>query len=66
MACTARTCRITGITALYEEIGSEDMREALKMIDEGVSEHELNAMLGGGDLAMGEEEEDIGEVVERR
>lgn len=60
MACTARVCKITGITALYEEIASEDMRMALAMIEEGQAEEELGALLGGG-----EEGEDWGEVVER-
>lgn len=58
MACTARTCRITGITALYEEIGSGDMKMALAMVEEGVVEEELGSLLGGG-------EEDEGEVIER-
>jgi ribonuclease MRP protein subunit RMP1 len=61
MACTARTCRITGITALYEEIGSEDMKAALQMLDEGVAGHEISALLDAA-----EEEEDLGEVVERK
>lgn len=60
MACTARVCKITGITSLYEEIASEDMRMALAMIDEGQVEEELGSQLGGG-----EEGEDWGEVVER-
>jgi ribonuclease MRP protein subunit RMP1 len=60
MACTARTCRITGITSLYEDIASEDMRAALQMIDNGEAEAELSDLLGGGD-----EGEDLGEVIER-
>lgn len=69
MACTARVCRITGITALYEEIGSEDMRAALRMIDQGVGEEEISSILGtDGDVEMGigeEDGEDLGEVVPR-
>lgn len=34
MACIARVCKISGITALYEEIASEDMRMVLGAVDE--------------------------------
>ena len=58
MASTARVCRVTGITDLYEEIGSEDMKIVLKSMDEG---HIVNDF---GELRAGDEE-DEGEVVER-
>lgn len=58
MACTARVCKITGITDLYEEIGSEDMRMTLQMIDDGAVEDELGSLLTGGDV-------DEGVVIER-
>jgi ribonuclease MRP protein subunit RMP1 len=53
MACTARVCRITGITDLYEEIGSEDMRMALQMIDNGAVEEELGSLLTGNEVDEG-------------
>lgn len=52
MACTARVCRITGITDLYEEIASEDMKMVGEMLDDGAVEEELGSLLIGG----GEEE----------
>ena len=58
MAATARVCRITGITDLYEEIGSEDMKMVLQSVDEGVVADEFGELLAGG-------EEDEGEVIER-
>ncbi|KAF2714830.1 hypothetical protein K504DRAFT_368388 [Pleomassaria siparia CBS 279.74] len=57
MASTARVCRITGITDLYEEIGSEDMKTVLASFDAGEVAKEF------GDLRAGEEDE--GEVIER-
>ncbi|KAF2736949.1 hypothetical protein EJ04DRAFT_533334 [Polyplosphaeria fusca] len=60
MACVARVCRITGITDLYEEIGSEDMQEVLQSVDEG-SVVETFGMLQPDE----EEEEDEGVVIER-
>ncbi|KAF2114987.1 hypothetical protein BDV96DRAFT_493989 [Lophiotrema nucula] len=60
MACIARVCRITGITELYEEIGSEDMQVVLQSMDEGIAVHEFGNLLGGDD-----EDEDEGIVIER-
>ena len=60
MACVARVCRITGITELYEEIGSEDMQVVLQSIDEGVAIDEFGNLFGGD-----EEDEDEGIVIER-
>lgn len=57
MACTARVCKITGITDLYEEIASEDMKMVMQMMDDGAVEEEFGTLLDG--------EEDEGEVVER-
>lgn len=61
MACTARVCRITGITALYEEIGSEDMKTVFRLMDAG----EMQTI--GGLLAVGDEDSEVdeGEVVQR-
>ncbi|KAF2868327.1 hypothetical protein BDV95DRAFT_500754 [Massariosphaeria phaeospora] len=57
MACTARVCRITGITNLYEEIGSEDMKMILGAVDDGEIANEFGGLL--------DPEEEWGEVVER-
>ena len=57
MACVARVCRITGITAVYEELGSDDVRMVMGMMDDGAVEEELGSLLGGG--------EDEGAPVER-
>ncbi|KAF2253967.1 hypothetical protein BU26DRAFT_232550 [Trematosphaeria pertusa] len=59
MACTARVCRITGITALYEEIASEDMKGVLSAVDDGHVADEFGGLL--------DEEEvwDLGEVIVR-
>lgn len=45
MACTARVCRITGITAHYEEIASEDMKAILAAVDEGSLVDEFGGLL---------------------
>lgn len=58
MASTARVCRVTGITDLYEEIGSEDMKMVLKSVDEGKILEEYGSL-------RAEAEEDEGEVIER-
>ncbi|KAF2798380.1 hypothetical protein K505DRAFT_394690 [Melanomma pulvis-pyrius CBS 109.77] len=58
MASTARVCRVTGVTDLYEEIGSEDMKTVLKSVDEGTVA-ELYGGLRAGD------QEDEGELIER-
>jgi len=47
MACTARVCRITGITAHYEEIASEDMKGILSAVDEGLLADEFGGLLDG-------------------
>ena len=36
MAAAARVCKLVGITAFYEDIGSDDMRLVLQTIDDGV------------------------------
>ncbi|KAF2261137.1 hypothetical protein CC78DRAFT_583986 [Lojkania enalia] len=61
MACVARVCRITGITDLYEEIGSEDMKVVLQSMDEGVAVGEFGNILGGEE----DDEEDQGVIIER-
>lgn len=61
MASVARVCRITGITAVYEEIASGDVQGVLNANDELA----LGAEFAG---VLDEEEgwgEDVGEVVER-
>lgn len=58
MASTARVCRVTGVTDLYEEIGSEDMKNVLKSMDNGA------VVRTYGELRAGNEE-DVGEVIER-
>jgi ribonuclease MRP protein subunit RMP1 len=45
MACTARVCRITGITAYYEDIGSEDMKGILTAVNDGLLADEFGGML---------------------
>ena len=67
MATLARVCKITGITALYEEIGSAHMKLVLKLVDDGTLLDEF------GDMVVDEEmhpdgegdDEDIGEVIGR-
>ena len=58
MACVARVCRITGITAVYEEMASEDVKEVLGAVEEGL----LSEAYGN---LMEEEEWDEGVPVER-
>ncbi|KAF2680239.1 hypothetical protein K458DRAFT_490155 [Lentithecium fluviatile CBS 122367] len=60
MACTARVCRITGITAHYEEIASEDMKGILTAVDDGLIADEF-----GGLLDEEEEEWDEGVLLMR-
>ena len=60
MASVARVCRITGITAVYEEMASEDMKEVLSAVDEGLLANEY-----GGAMDVDEPEWDEGEPVER-
>lgn len=59
MACTARVCRISGITDLYEEIASEDMKGILTAVDDGLIAKEFGGLLDP------EDEWDEGEVVMR-
>lgn len=59
MASVARVCRITGITALYEEIASEDMKGILTAVDDGAIADEF------GGLLEDEAAWDEGVVVER-
>jgi len=70
MAAIARVCKITGITELYEEIGSEHMRIVLETFDAGSAVDQFGGLepgLHGVAVANEEEEEeeDLGEVVER-
>jgi ribonuclease MRP protein subunit RMP1 len=61
MASVARVCRISGITAVYEEIASADIRGVLSANDE-------LALAGEFAGVLDEEEgwdEDVGVVVER-
>jgi len=60
MASVARVCRITGITTLYEEIASEDMKGVLTAVDDGLVANEF-----GGLLEEEQEEWDKGVLVER-
>lgn len=59
MASCARVCRITGITALYEEIASDDMKGILTAVDDGLVADEFSGLLNE------EATWDEGEVVER-
>ncbi|KAF2446304.1 hypothetical protein P171DRAFT_256892 [Karstenula rhodostoma CBS 690.94] len=60
MASVARVCRITGITAVYEEMASEDVKGVLTAVDEGLLAEEY-----GGMMDVDEPEWDEGEPVER-
>lgn len=51
MASVARVCRITGITAIYEEMASEDVRGVLMAVEEGALAEEY-----GGEGVEGWEE----------
>lgn len=64
MACTARVCKVTGITDLYEEIASEDMKSVLRLMDAGTVA-EIGDLLGDDDEGEDDDEEDEGEVVAR-
>ncbi|KAF2031406.1 hypothetical protein EK21DRAFT_63245 [Setomelanomma holmii] len=59
MASVARVCRISGITAVYEEIASAEMQGVLSASDELALAEEFAGVLDG------EEEWDEGIVVER-
>jgi ribonuclease MRP protein subunit RMP1 len=59
MACTARVCRVVGITAHYEEIASEDMKGILTAVDDGAVVDEF------GNMPYEEEEWDEGVVLMR-
>ncbi|KAF2197195.1 hypothetical protein GQ43DRAFT_218957 [Delitschia confertaspora ATCC 74209] len=59
MAAIARVCKISGITDLYEEIGSNHMKVVLLTVDDGTLLEEF------GDLVAADGEEDSGEVIER-
>ncbi|KAF2638951.1 hypothetical protein P280DRAFT_67453 [Massarina eburnea CBS 473.64] len=59
MASVARVCKITGITAHYEEIASEDMKRVMAAIDSGL----VTKNFGG--LLEDEATWDEGEVVVR-
>lgn len=59
MASVARACRITGITAVYEEIASADVQAALSANDELALADEFGGVLD-------KDEWDEGIVIERR
>jgi ribonuclease MRP protein subunit RMP1 len=59
MASVARVCRITGITAVYEEIASRDIKGVLSASDELALADEFSTVLDEG------EEWDEGVVVAR-
>lgn len=62
MAAVARVCKATGITDLYEEIGSEHMQVVLKTMNNGTVLQEF----GGLDAdVQGDDDEDLGEVIAR-
>lgn len=63
MASVARVCRITGITAVYEEMASEDVKGVLTAVDEGLLADEYGSMLDGDEPQW--EQWDEGEPVER-
>ncbi|KAF2004500.1 hypothetical protein P154DRAFT_44935 [Amniculicola lignicola CBS 123094] len=65
MACTARVCRITGITDLYEEIASEDMKSVLQSVDGGAAADEFGEVLGGDQEEEDDDDEDMGIVIRR-
>ncbi|KAL1608333.1 Ribonuclease MRP protein subunit rmp1 [Paraconiothyrium brasiliense] len=60
MASVARVCRITGITAVYEEMASDDVKGVLTAMDEGFLAEEY-----GGMMDIDEPHWDEGQVVER-
>ena len=60
MACVARVCKITGITDVYVQMGSDDMHMVMGMMDDGAVEEELGSLLVGGGVV-----EDEGVLVER-
>lgn len=53
MACVARVCRITGITAVYEEMASEDVREVLGAVEEGLLSEAYGNLMEGGEWDEG-------------
>lgn len=59
MASVARVCRITGITAVYEEIASSDVHMVLSASDELALADEFAGVLDA------QEEWDVGVAVER-
>lgn len=61
MASVARVCRITGITAVYEEMASEDMKDVLSAVDEGALADEFGDVMDADDG-----EWDEGVVIERK
>ncbi|KAL6704565.1 Ribonuclease MRP protein subunit rmp1 [Coniothyrium glycines] len=59
MASVARVCRITGITAVYEEIASADVHGVLDASDDVAMADEF------GDVLDGEDDWDEGVVIQR-
>lgn len=49
MACVARVCRITGITAVYEEIASADVQGVLGASDDLALTGEFSGVLDEAD-----------------
>jgi ribonuclease MRP protein subunit RMP1 len=60
MASVARVCRITGITGVYEEMASEDVKGVLTAVDEGLLAEEFGSMMD-----VEETQWDEGELVAR-
>lgn len=63
MASVARVCRITGITAVYEQIASADVKSMLDASDELDLAGQFGSVLGGGEecdegVVIAREEED--------
>ena len=63
MASVARVCRITGITAVYEEIASSDVKGVLSANDELTLADEFSGALDDGEgwdegVVIAREEED--------
>ncbi|PVI07691.1 hypothetical protein DM02DRAFT_287147 [Periconia macrospinosa] len=45
VACVARVCRITGITGYYEEIASQEAKDAMTAMNHGLDSKEFGAYL---------------------
>lgn len=58
MACTARVCRVVGITDLYEEIGSDDMKIVLRSLDEGIAVYEFGELIAKNGVDDDDDDDD--------